>query len=147
VITFLLGMLAGSGLVLAAIILQGLLLDQYKGDDYEKMARRTKTSMRRKQPSQRRSTLRGMRLRDWLGTPRTVSLRVVDSYRDGSQREHRCPRAGESCSTLGRAYIARYGAVQGWALAFWVVATCGTASYSEEACDGPGRSGGSCCPG
>jgi putative component of membrane protein insertase Oxa1/YidC/SpoIIIJ protein YidD len=93
------------------------------------------------------TTLRGMRLRDWLGTPRTVSLRVVDSYRDGSQREHRCPRAGESCSTLGRAYIARYGAVQGWALAFWVVATCGTASYSEEACDGPGRSGGSCCPG
>jgi hypothetical protein len=48
VITFLLGMLAGSGLVLAAIVLQGLLLDQYKGDDYEKVARRTKTSMRRK---------------------------------------------------------------------------------------------------
>jgi hypothetical protein len=48
VIAFLLGMAAGAFLVLAAILTQGLLLDMYKGDDYEKVARRTKTSMRRK---------------------------------------------------------------------------------------------------
>lgn len=90
------------------------------------------------------TALRGMRARDWLGTPRVVSLRVVDSYRAGSQRGYRCPRQGESCSTLGRAYIARYGAAQGWALALWVIATCG--AY-EDPCSGPGRTGGSCCPG
>jgi hypothetical protein len=54
VIAFLLGMAAGAFLVLAAILTQGLLLDMYKGDDYEKVARRTKTHVRRKQPSRRR---------------------------------------------------------------------------------------------
>jgi hypothetical protein len=53
-ITFLLGVASGAFLILAAIVLQGYLLDQYKGDDYEKVARRTKTAMRRKQPARRR---------------------------------------------------------------------------------------------
>lgn len=92
------------------------------------------------------TTFAAMSLRDWVGTPRAVSLRVVDAYRRGSALEQRCGRSGPSCSTLGRAYIARYGAVQGWTLALWVIATC-SAEYSEDPCAGPGRSGGSCCPG
>lgn len=63
------------------------------------------------------TTFAAMSLRDWVGTPRAVSLRVVDAYRRGSALEQRCGRTGPSCSTLGRAYIARYGAVQGWARA------------------------------
>ena len=76
-----------------------------------------------------RTASRGMRLRDWLGTPKQVMLRLVDSYRRDSYKEQRCPRPdGHNCSTVGRRYIATYGALQGTLLALWVVATCGVAS-------------------
>ena len=92
------------------------------------------------------TTFRGMRPRDWVGTPRQVVLRFIASYQaHSSAGEARCGRGvGRSCSNLGYRYVDRYGAVQGVLLAVWVVVTCG--AY-EDPCGGPGRSGGSCCPG
>jgi len=77
--------------------------------------------------------LMGMRLLDFVGTPRRVSLRLITSYqRNSSAGEHRCRRGeGQSCSQLGHRYIERYGAFQGWLLACWVMVTCSVAATGE----------------
>ena len=90
-----------------------------------------------------RDTVRGMRRLDWIGTPRQVALRLIDSYqRNSSDGADRCGKgAGRNCSLVGRRYVERYGAVQGVALAIWVVATCGVAMDSdcEDMCNGCGK--------
>lgn len=77
------------------------------------------------------TTARRLTPRDWWGSPRNVALRLIDAYRADATRTARCTRPqGRSCSTLARAYIARYGAVQGTLLAVWVVMTCATVNGS-----------------
>lgn len=63
------------------------------------------------------------------GSPRTVSLRLVDWYRTNvSAGQQRCPsgRRGRraSCSRYGQRMIERYGALLGWWLALARMRRC-----------------------
>jgi putative component of membrane protein insertase Oxa1/YidC/SpoIIIJ protein YidD len=87
------------------------------------------------------TTLKGMRARDWFGTPRQVMLRFITAYQvHSSVGQARCGRGeGRSCSTLGYRYVNRYGAAQGILLAAWVVLTCGTVECFDNS------DAGDCC--
>lgn len=71
-----------------------------------------------------------------VGSPRSVSLRLIDWYRaEVSAGRHCCPTGATglrpSCSRLGRRLIERYGALLGWYLALARARQCSALSAPQ----------------
>jgi hypothetical protein len=79
----------------------------------------------------------GMRLRDWIGTPRQVVLRLIKSYQDNSSAGHdRCPGgAGLNCSHLVEIGVEKSGALALFNV-LWVLTTCRAAIDPGQTCCG-----------